>query len=86
MTDKDRKNLLELAETVRDLFEIQAAANRTVHALFLALKTQLPGLEEAYPKARKDSRFATRESVSTWKTSQKVEKIIDRLRHDLEEG
>jgi archaellum component FlaC len=80
MTDKDRETLLELSEVVRDLLDFQSATNRSLHALAQALKEQLPNLEESYSKVQKGVLFATRESGSIWKTSQRVGKIIDRLR------
>ncbi|MGB7556503.1 MAG: hypothetical protein WBM04_19210 [Candidatus Korobacteraceae bacterium] len=86
MTDKDRKLLLELSDLLRELLEFQSATNRSLHALSQALKEQLPDLEGAYLKVQTDALLATPESGSIWRTSQRVAKIIDRLRHDLENG
>ncbi len=82
MDKQDRELLLKSCELFREMAELQLGTHRAVRTLFLALKTQLPNLEEAYRTARTDSLFATEESSKVNRMILEIEDTISRLKKE----
>lgn len=79
--DENRKILLNLCQSVRDLIRCQEEANEQCRALYFALKQDIPDLEKRVRDAhQKHALSATRLSVRLGRARQKLDTVIDSLK------
>jgi hypothetical protein len=80
MNNDERQILLEQSQILRDLLHHQMSAERSMRALFLALKTHFPKLAEEQHKAENDALFASPSTLELQRLLDRSNQIIEHLK------
>jgi hypothetical protein len=80
MDNDEREILLEQSQILRDLLHHQMSADRSMRALFLALKTHFPKLTEEQHKAETDALFASPLTMELQQLLERSNQIIEHLK------
>ena len=82
MNNHEREILLEQSKILRDLLHHLMSADRSMRALFLALKTHFPKLAEEQHKAETDALFASPSALQLHELLGRIDQTIEHLKID----